>query len=44
MRGFADAGFTEVIIMMSGGGMSTDADPVSTAAMLGEKVLPELRG
>ena len=44
VRGFADAGFTEVIIMMSGGGMSTDADPVSTAAMLGEKVLPELRG
>ncbi len=44
VRGFADAGFTEVIIMMSGGGMSTSADPVSMAAMLGEKVLPELRG
>ena len=44
VRGFAEAGFTEVIIMLSGGSMSTNADPVRTAAMLGEKVLPELRG
>jgi alkanesulfonate monooxygenase SsuD/methylene tetrahydromethanopterin reductase-like flavin-dependent oxidoreductase (luciferase family) len=43
VRGFAEAGFTEVIIMLSGGSMPTDADPVRTAAMLGEKVLPELR-
>jgi alkanesulfonate monooxygenase SsuD/methylene tetrahydromethanopterin reductase-like flavin-dependent oxidoreductase (luciferase family) len=44
VRGYAGAGFTEVIIMLSGGGMSTSADPVRTAAMLGESVLPELRG
>jgi len=43
VRGFAEAGFTEVILMLSGGSMSTDADPVRTAAMLAEKVLPELR-
>jgi alkanesulfonate monooxygenase SsuD/methylene tetrahydromethanopterin reductase-like flavin-dependent oxidoreductase (luciferase family) len=44
VRGYAGAGFTEVIVMLSGGGMSTNADPVRTAAMLGESVLPELRG
>ena len=43
MHGFAEAGFTEVIIMLSGGTMPTNADPVNTAAMLAEKVLPELR-
>ncbi len=37
------AGFTEIIIMLSGGSMSTSADPLQTAAMLAEKVLPELR-
>jgi alkanesulfonate monooxygenase SsuD/methylene tetrahydromethanopterin reductase-like flavin-dependent oxidoreductase (luciferase family) len=42
-RGFADAGFTEIIIMLSGGTMSSDADPVRTASMVAEKVLPELR-
>lgn len=40
---FAEAGFTEIIIMLSGGSMATDADPVKTAATLAEKVLPELR-
>jgi alkanesulfonate monooxygenase SsuD/methylene tetrahydromethanopterin reductase-like flavin-dependent oxidoreductase (luciferase family) len=40
---FAEAGFTEIIIMLSGGSMSADADPVQTAAMLAEKVLPQLR-
>ncbi len=44
VRGFAEAGFSEIIIMLSGGGMPTAADPVRTAAMLGEKVLPALRG
>jgi alkanesulfonate monooxygenase SsuD/methylene tetrahydromethanopterin reductase-like flavin-dependent oxidoreductase (luciferase family) len=39
---FAEAGFTEVIIILSGGNMPTNADPVGTAAMLAEKVLPEL--
>ena len=44
VHGFADAGFTEVIIMMSGGACRPTPTPSSTAAMLGEKVLPELRG
>jgi hypothetical protein len=39
---FHEAGFTEIIIMLSGGSVSTNADPVQTAAMLAEKVLPEL--
>jgi probable F420-dependent oxidoreductase len=43
VRAFAEAGFTEVIIMLSGGGMATSDDPVSTASMLAEKVLPQLR-
>jgi alkanesulfonate monooxygenase SsuD/methylene tetrahydromethanopterin reductase-like flavin-dependent oxidoreductase (luciferase family) len=43
-KGFAEAGFTEIIIMLSGGSMSADADPVKTASMVAEKVLPELRG
>jgi alkanesulfonate monooxygenase SsuD/methylene tetrahydromethanopterin reductase-like flavin-dependent oxidoreductase (luciferase family) len=43
VRGFHEAGFTEIIIMLSGGSMPTSADPVKTAAMLAEKVLPELR-
>ena len=29
--------------MLSGGSMSSSADPVQTAAMLAEQVLPELR-
>ncbi len=36
------AGFTEIILMLSGGSMSTAQDPVQTASMLAEKVLPEL--
>jgi probable F420-dependent oxidoreductase len=44
VRAFADAGFTDIIIMLSGGSMPTNADPVNTAAMLAEKVLPHLRG
>ncbi len=43
VRGFAEAGFTEVILMLSGGSMPTDADPVRTAERLAEHVLPELR-
>ena len=43
VHAFAEAGFTEVIIMLSGGNMPTNADPVNTAAMLAEKVLPRLR-
>jgi CO/xanthine dehydrogenase Mo-binding subunit len=37
------AGFTEIVIMLSGGSMATSPDPVSTAEMLADKVLPELR-
>lgn len=44
VRGYQRAGFTEIILMLSGGSMSTPADPVETAEMLAEKVLPELRG
>jgi len=40
---FAEAGFTEVVITLSGGNTPTNADPVRTATMLAEKVLPELR-
>ncbi len=43
VHAFAAAGFTEVIIMLSGGNMPTNADPVNTAGMLAEKVLPQLR-
>ena len=43
LRSFYDAGFTEIIVMLSGGSMPTNADPVKTAAMVAEKVLPELR-
>ncbi len=43
VRVFYEAGFTEIVIMLSGGSMLTAADPVKTAAMLAEKVLPELR-
>jgi alkanesulfonate monooxygenase SsuD/methylene tetrahydromethanopterin reductase-like flavin-dependent oxidoreductase (luciferase family) len=39
-----DAGFSEIILMLSGGSMSTSASPVDTAQMLADKVLPELRG
>ena len=40
---YHEAGFTEVILMLSGGSMSTSADPVQSAAMLAERVLPQLR-
>jgi probable F420-dependent oxidoreductase len=43
VQAFAEAGFTEVIIMLSGGSMPTNSDPVKTAAMLAENVLPQLR-
>ena len=40
---YHEAGFTEIIIMLSGGSVSTSSDPVKTAAMLAEQVLPELQ-
>jgi probable F420-dependent oxidoreductase len=39
---FHEAGFTEIILMLSGGSMATSADPVRAAAMLAERVLPEI--
>ena len=39
---FHEAGFSEIILMLTGGPMSTDPDPVKAAAMLAERVLPEL--
>jgi alkanesulfonate monooxygenase SsuD/methylene tetrahydromethanopterin reductase-like flavin-dependent oxidoreductase (luciferase family) len=43
IHGFAQAGFSEVIVMLSGGSMPTASDPVRTAALVAEQVLPELR-
>ena len=43
LQRFHAAGFTELVVMLSGGSMATAADPVATAAMVAEKVLPELR-
>jgi F420-dependent oxidoreductase-like protein len=38
-----EAGFTELLVMLSGGAMPTAGDPVRAAALVAEKVLPELR-
>jgi alkanesulfonate monooxygenase SsuD/methylene tetrahydromethanopterin reductase-like flavin-dependent oxidoreductase (luciferase family) len=43
IHGYAQAGFSEVIVMLSGGSMATASDPARTAAMVAEQVLPELR-
>jgi alkanesulfonate monooxygenase SsuD/methylene tetrahydromethanopterin reductase-like flavin-dependent oxidoreductase (luciferase family) len=43
VRRYHAAGFTEIVLMLSGGTMATSRDPVRTAAMLADKVLPELR-
>jgi alkanesulfonate monooxygenase SsuD/methylene tetrahydromethanopterin reductase-like flavin-dependent oxidoreductase (luciferase family) len=40
---YHEAGFTEIILMLTGGSMSSNADPVRTASRLAENVLPELR-
>jgi len=40
---FHEAGFTELILMTSGGGMATAAEPARVASLIAEKVLPELR-
>jgi probable F420-dependent oxidoreductase len=40
---FHEAGFSELIVMLSGGSMPTAKDPVKTAAMVAEQVLPKLR-
>ena len=37
------AGFTELIVMLSGGSMPTAPEPARTAAAVGERVLPALR-
>jgi Luciferase-like monooxygenase len=41
---FYAAGFSELIVMMSGGSMPTAKDPAQLAALVAEKVLPALRG
>jgi len=41
--GFYEAGFTELVVMLSGGSTPTASNPARTAAMVAEKVLPELR-
>ena len=38
-----EAGFTELVVMLSGGSMPTAPDPVRTAEMVAERVLPEIR-
>jgi alkanesulfonate monooxygenase SsuD/methylene tetrahydromethanopterin reductase-like flavin-dependent oxidoreductase (luciferase family) len=40
---YHEAGFTEIILMLTAGSMSSNADPVQTASRLAENVLPELR-
>ncbi len=40
---FHEAGFTELVVMLSGGSMATPTDPVRTAAQVAERVVPELR-
>jgi probable F420-dependent oxidoreductase len=38
-----EAGFSELVVMLSGGNMPTTSDPVAVAGMVAEKVLPEMR-
>ena len=38
-----EAGFTELVVMLSGGNMPTASDPVQVAEMVADKVLPEIR-
>ena len=40
---FYEAGFTELVVMLSGGSMTTAHDPVRVGETVAERVLPELR-
>jgi F420-dependent oxidoreductase-like protein len=40
---FHEAGFSELVVMLSGGSMPTAGDPARLAAVVAEKVLPEIR-
>ena len=40
---YHEEGFSELIVMLSGGGMPTAKDPVRTATMVAERVLPAVR-
>ena len=40
---YYEAGFSELIVMMSGGSMPTAKNPVEVAGIVAERVLPELR-
>lgn len=43
VHSYYEAGFSEIVLMLSGGSMSTSSDPVQTAELLAEQVLPQLR-
>lgn len=40
---YSEAGFTELVVMLSGGSMLTARHPAEVAALVAEKVLPEVR-
>ena len=40
---YHEAGFSELVVMLSGGNMPTAADPVRVADTVADKVLPALR-
>jgi F420-dependent oxidoreductase-like protein len=43
LQRFHAAGFSELVVMLSGGAMPTSADPAQRAEIVAERVLPELR-
>ena len=43
LRRLYEAGFTELVVMLSGGNMPTTSDPVQVAEMVADRVLPEMR-
>jgi len=43
LQSLHESGLTELVVMLSGGSMPTARDPIRTASMVAEKVLPELR-
>jgi probable F420-dependent oxidoreductase len=44
LRLYHEAGFSELVVMLSGGSMPTASNPVQIAEMVAEQVLPKLRG
>ena len=43
LHSYHEAGFSELVVMLSGGNMPTASNPVQVAALVAEKVLPEIR-